>query len=90
MTNPLDNLNTQLPGRLLAVECLLILLLSQKTNAAKLLQLADTMVAQAEAQIFQEGAGNETYALEMFNAARANLDMIRENVTRLKAIRDKN
>ena len=90
MTNPLDNLNTQLPGRLLAVECLLILLLGQKSNAAKLLQLADTMVAQAEAQIFQEGVGNETYALEMFNAARANLDMIRENVTRLKVIRDKN
>jgi len=90
MTNPLDNLNTQLPGRLLAVECLMVLLLSQKTNAAKLLQLADTMVAQAEAQIFQEGVGNEAYALEMFNAARASLDMIRENVTRLKAIRDKN
>ncbi len=71
MTNPLDNLNTQLPGRLLAVESLLVLMLGQKPNAAKLLQLADTMVAQAEAQTFQEGVGNEAYALEMFTAARA-------------------
>jgi hypothetical protein len=84
MTNPMEDLNTQLPGRLLAVESLLILLLGEHPNARKIFDAADAMLSASEAQTFRDGIANKAYALEMFAAARGNLDAIRENARRVR------
>lgn len=73
-TSPLDALNVQLPGRLLAVEILLVLLLRQKSNASQLLAQADEILTTLEANEMKHRATD--YALHMFAAARANLDQI--------------
>ncbi|MBN8960544.1 MAG: hypothetical protein J0H71_05385 [Rhizobiales bacterium] len=89
MTNPIDNLNTQLPGRLLAVEALLIALLSQKSNAGKLIEAADTLLASAETETFQENPRSPADVLTMYTAARRSLDMIREGTLAVRAARNK-
>lgn len=79
--NPLDELNSQLPGRLIAVEVLLTLLLRKKADAAKILREADGIVTLYESEVTRDGLGVENdYALKMFNAARESLEAIGRNV----------
>jgi hypothetical protein len=73
--NPLDQLNVQLPGRLLAVEVVLVLLLRQKANVGRLLAEADEILTMLESnEMAQTGSQTARYALEVYQAARANLD----------------
>lgn len=75
MQNPLDQTEVHLPGRLLAVETLMIMLLREHPDAGKILQATDASLAAAETKLAREGA-HTPYALAMFAMARENLDAI--------------
>ena len=77
MANPFDELEVQLPGRLMTVEVLLTLLLREKSNARRLLVEAEKIIANYEAALIADGIGQENqYALKVFAVARASLDSI--------------
>jgi len=81
--NPLDELGSQLPGRLIAVEVLLVLLLRKKPDAVKMLREADGIVTLLESEVTRDGLGREgDYALKIFNAARESLENIGGQVLR--------
>lgn len=75
----LDELNVQLPGRLLTVEILLTLLLSRHSKAGQMLQATDERLHQLEATLLEQGALTD-YALNVFAAARSTLDEFIRNV----------
>lgn len=75
----LDELNVQLPGRLLTVEILLTLLLRRHSRAGQMLKETDDRLSQLEAALQQQGAHTD-YALNVFAAARATLDEFVRNV----------
>lgn len=79
--NPLDELNSQLPGRLIAVEVLLVLLLRKKADAASIMRNADEIVMTLEAAEMRHAAGeHRDYALKIFNAARESLESLTQRV----------
>ena len=55
MAGPNDELNVQLPGRLITIEILLVLLLRQKPDVARIMREADAMLQGIEADL-HEGA----------------------------------
>jgi len=55
MIDPNDELNVQLPGRLITIEILLVLLLRQKPDVARIMREADAMLQGIEADL-HEGA----------------------------------
>jgi hypothetical protein len=78
--DPLDDLNVQLPGRLMAVEIVMVLLLRElpKKKRTGLFTLADHILSTLEADIHAQGLGQtDDYALKSFAAARENLGMMR-------------
>lgn len=81
MTNPMDELNVQLPGRLMTVEILVTLLLREKANARKLLVAAENQLGHLEGAVLADTpAQHRDYAMKMFEAARQNLDAFNRNV----------
>jgi hypothetical protein len=75
--DPLDQLNVQLPGRMLAVEIVLVLLLRQKSNVGRLMASADEILTLLETNEFNTGpAATANYALHVFAAARQSLDKL--------------
>ena len=75
----LDQLNVQLPGRMLVAEILLTLLLRKHSKAGQMLQAADERLNQLEAALMQDGDFTD-YLLNVFAAARASLDTFVRNV----------
>lgn len=72
---PLDELNVQLPGRMLALEIVVTLLLRQKANPRAIMQAADERLTALEAlEIPLAETRGSDYALKLFAAARENLD----------------
>lgn len=90
MSNSMKNPEAHLAGRLLAVEALVMLMLGKHPDARHVIEAADRLLSQAESQTFREGAKDEAYALQMFAAARENLDAISENVRRISALGNDN
>src|SRR4051794_37874821 len=73
--NPTDQLNVQLPGRMMAVEILLVLLLRQKANVGKLFAMADEILTVLEASEVKNAPPERArYTLQVFGSARASLD----------------
>lgn len=80
---PIDDLAVQLPGRLLAVEIVLTLLLRRKTDAARILAGAETILSTIEADEMHRGPEqSKGYALNYFAAARMSLDKMAEEARR--------
>ena len=77
--SPLDQLNIQLPGRLLLAEILITLILRGHKKAAQMLKAADQRLDQLEAALVSQGAHTD-YALAMFATAREVLDEFVRNV----------
>jgi hypothetical protein len=77
--SPLDQLNVQLPGRMLVAEIILTLLLRKHSKAGQMLKQADDRLSQLEAALMQQGAHTD-YALAVFAAARETLDEFVRNV----------
>jgi hypothetical protein len=75
----LDQLNVQLPGRMLVAEILLTLLLRKHSKAGQMLRQTDDRLGQLEAALLQQGALND-YALAVFAAARQSLDTLVRDV----------
>jgi hypothetical protein len=77
MSNPFDDLETHIPGRLLAVEGLLTLILRQRTGVAKLAAQAEAIVDSIEtALITKADVPASPHQLATFKVARAALDKI--------------
>ncbi len=77
MTNPVDDLTVQLPGRLLALEMLVSLLLRRKGGLSKLLIEADQMLGQIEVARHAEADDPDgDRVTTMFAIARESLDKI--------------
>ncbi len=75
--DPLDQLNVQLPGRLMTLEILIVLLLRQKSNVGRLLAQADEILTVLETNEFKNGPpAVAEYALHVFAAARESLDKL--------------
>jgi hypothetical protein len=77
MTSPLDELNVQLPGRIMALELMVTLLLREKSQPRRLIAQAEDQLARLEAN--EIGAGMSSYALQVYAAARETLDMFARN-----------
>lgn len=77
--SPLDQLNVQLPGRMLVAEILLTLLLRRHSKAGQMMKQADERLTQLEAALMDQGAHTD-YALNVFVAARETLDEFVRNV----------
>lgn len=77
--SPLDELNVQLPGRMLVAEILLTLLLRRNSKAGQMLKQADGRLSELEGALLQQGAHTD-YALKVFAAARETLDEFVRNV----------
>lgn len=76
--SPLDQLNVNLPGRLMVVELLLLQLLKRHSKAGQFFKGVDQQLAEAESGMIGEGFGSQ-YVLEVSAAARESLDwFIRE------------
>ncbi len=83
--NPLDDLRVQLPGRLITLEVLVTLLIAEKATAGRILRDADQTLALYESEIVGKRTGDDvTYAMKMFEASRAALDMIGRNARRAR------
>ena len=80
MTSPNDELNVQLPGRLITIEILLVLLLRQKPDAARIMREADAMLEGIEANLHE--GDPSVYALEVLSTARAALDKLTAEAVR--------
>ncbi|MDP3407261.1 hypothetical protein [Bosea sp. (in: a-proteobacteria)] len=77
MANPMDDIEVQVPGRLLALEILVTLLLREKANSRKLLAEAERHLAKVEAEALTElSPETRERALQMFEAARTSFDVI--------------
>lgn len=73
--DPLEPINVHVPGRMMAVEILLVLLLRQKSNVGRLLREADEILSMLEAnEMAQVTPEDADQALKVFQAARASLD----------------
>lgn len=84
-TNPLDDLPTQLQGRLATLEVLVALLVAEKAQATRLLREADTRLTQIESNLLRnapEDVGDQI--LKVMNAARQSLEGIGGNVRGLR------
>ena len=79
MAEPSDELNMKLAGRLITIEILVVLLLRQKPDVARIMRDADAMLRQIEADLHE---GASAYVVEVLSAARAALDMLTEEVVR--------
>jgi hypothetical protein len=79
MAGPNDELNVQLPGRLITIEILLVLLLRQKPDVARIMREADAMLQEIEVDLHE---GASTYVVEVLFAARAALDKLTEEAVR--------
>ncbi|XUM25087.1 hypothetical protein ACRAVF_34030 (plasmid) [Bradyrhizobium oligotrophicum S58] len=77
--SPLDQLNVQLPGRMLTMEILLTLLLRKQSKAGQILKAADERLSVLEAVLIKDGHVTD-YQLNVFAAARASLDHFVRNV----------
>lgn len=77
--SPLDQLNVQLPGRMLVAEIVLTLLLRRHSKAGQMLKQADDRLSQLEAVLLQQDAHTD-YALAVFAAARETLDEFVRNI----------
>lgn len=81
--NPMDQLNVQLPGRLLVVEVLLTLLLRGLSRKRHILRDADGIIAHLETEVLKTTPQETTrYAMEVFTAARFNLDKLAQEALR--------
>lgn len=81
--SPLDELAVQLPGRLMAIEIVLVLLLRQKANAGRLLAGAETILSHLEANEMANGPDDaKDYALKCYATARESLDKMALEVRR--------
>jgi hypothetical protein len=74
MSTPNDEMNVQLPGRLITIEILLVLLLRQKPDAARIMREADALLQGIEANLHADEPS--AYALDVLSAARAALDKL--------------
>lgn len=75
MSSPLDELAVQLPGRALATEIVVTLLLRQRADAAEILAQAEVILSEYETHILADPETTRPeYALEMFAAGREQLD----------------
>jgi hypothetical protein len=79
MAGPNDELNVQLPGRLITIEILLVLLLRQKPDVARITREADAMLQKIEADLHE---GASPYVVDVLSAARAALDKLTEEAVR--------
>ena len=79
MAGPNDELNVQLPGRLITIEILLVLLLRQKPDVARIMREADAMLQGIEADLHE---GASAYVVEVLSAAHAALDKLTEEAVR--------
>jgi hypothetical protein len=75
----LDQLNVQLPGRMLVAEILLTLLLRKQSKAGQILKATDERLSVLEAVLQRDGNPTD-YQLHVFAAARATLDEFVRNV----------
>ena len=77
MTSSLSNdLNVQLPGRLIVLEILVVLLLRQKPDADRMMREANAMLQAIEAQLQEAGDEFSEHARQVLCAARAALDRL--------------
>jgi len=80
---PLDDHGVQLPGRLMAIEIILVLLLRQKSNAGRLLADAERILTAIEANEMANGPPSEReQALNYFAVARISIDKFAEEARR--------
>ena len=79
MAGPNDELNVQLPGRLITIEILLVLLLRQKPDVARIMREADAMLQEIEVDLHE---GASPYVVDVLSAARAALDKLTEEAVR--------
>lgn len=83
----IDELNVQLPGRVMALEILVTLLLAEKANAVKLCRVADEMLTRYESAEFSDPARERSqYAVAVYTAARISLDTITTNVRMARGV----
>jgi hypothetical protein len=74
--HPFDRLNVTIPGRIMACELLVRLLLARDPERAALARRADARLAELETIIHAEGLGQaDDRALKIFAAAREALDL---------------
>ena len=71
----------QIPGRLITIEILLVLLLRQKPDAARIMREADAILQGIEADL-HEGGASSAYALDVLSAARAAMETLTEEAVR--------
>ena len=80
-----DDLNVQLPGRMMTLEILVVLLLREKpaSKRRQMLTHTDQILSAIEAEIHAAGIGqSDGYALKVFGAARQSLDKLRDEALR--------
>lgn len=79
--NPIDEMEVQLPGRLLTVEILLTLLLREKASSGRLMAQARQILQHVENEIIQSTPADKlAYPFAMFATARAALDKVARDV----------
>ncbi|WP_371346246.1 hypothetical protein [Ancylobacter sp. IITR112] len=79
--NPLNELNVQLPGRLMTLEILVTLLLREKAGSGRMLAQARQALSHIEAEILRTTPPGELdYPFAIFAAARAAVDKIAAEV----------
>jgi hypothetical protein len=71
-----------LPGRLIAIEILLVLLLRQWPDAERIMREADAMLYAIEAELNERDDTSSTYARQVLTSARAALDKLSVEIIR--------
>jgi hypothetical protein len=82
MPSPHDEMNVQLPGRLIALEILVVLLLRQNPDAEQMMRDADAMLSAIEAQMHELQDEASDYAREVLSTARAAINKLSAEVIR--------
>jgi uncharacterized membrane protein YgaE (UPF0421/DUF939 family) len=87
MSSPSNDLNVQLPGRLIALEILVVLLLRQKPDAERMMREANAMLQAIETQLHEAGDEFSEHARQVLSAARAALDKLSAEAIRRPSAR---
>jgi hypothetical protein len=80
VSDPHDELSVQVPGRLIAIEILLVLLLRQKPDIVRIMREADAILQGIEADLHERSSS--VHVLDVLSAARAAMDTLTEQAVR--------
>jgi hypothetical protein len=76
-----NDVSVQIAGRLITIEVLLVLLLRQKPDVARIMREADAILQGIEANL-QEVGSSSVDVLDVLSAARAAMDTLTEQAVR--------